>query len=180
MIVQPLLMDISKKESVDKAAKLLAEQKVTIDVLINNAGVLLDRTPSLLTASESMIRETFDTNAFGALFVVQAMLPLLNPKARIINVSSEGGQICEGVSTWSPLYCMSKTLLNALTLQLASVLESKFVVNAMCPGWVKTEMGGGSAPLPVSKGAETAVWLALDVNEEITGKFFSDQKEISW
>ena len=84
------------------------------------------------------------------------------------------------VGGWSPAYCISKSLLNAITRHLAYELKSKNIsVNAMCPGWVKTDMGGKSAPRNVEQGADTAVWLAT-ADKIPTGKFFSDRKEIPW
>ncbi|MFZ5429251.1 MAG: SDR family oxidoreductase [Bacteroidota bacterium] len=84
-------------------------------------------------------------------------------------------------STWAPVYSLSKTTMNAITLQLAAALQpGGIAVNAMCPGWVKTDMGGSGASRSVAKGAETAVWLATEAAQNLTGKFFRDKKEISW
>ena len=81
---------------------------------------------------------------------------------------------------WAPLYCISKTALNSLTRQLAHALQNRNIkVNAVCPGWVRTRMGGTSAPLPLAKGAETVIWLATDA-PHVTGRFFRNKKEIPW
>ncbi|MBV6647372.1 MAG: SDR family NAD(P)-dependent oxidoreductase, partial [Cyclobacteriaceae bacterium] len=88
---------------------------------------------------------------------------------------------CEGISTWAPLYSISKTTLNAITRQLHEVLSGKdIIVCAMCPGWVRTDMGDSGASRPVEKGAETAVWLTTDAPDSVAGKFLRDKKEISW
>ena len=85
------------------------------------------------------------------------------------------------VGGWSPAYCASKTLLNALTRHLAYELaERGIVVNAVCPGWVRTDMGGSGASRTVEKGAETPVWLAAEASQRLTGKFFRDKREIPW
>ena len=85
------------------------------------------------------------------------------------------------VGGWSPAYCVSKTLLNGITKQLAHELKGRTIsVNAMCPGWVRTDLGGAGAPRSVEKGAETAVWLLSEASQNITGLLFRDRKIISW
>src|SRR5690348_17358102 len=125
---------------------------------------------------------TFQTNAFGALDVTQAFLPYLKKAAaaRVINVSSGYGQL-DGLSANVPSYCLSKFALNGITIMLAEALkEHGIAVNSMCPGWVRTDMSGSSAPRSVEEGADTAVWLATKANQNLTGKFFRDRKEICW
>lgn len=178
---QPLVMDVADFKSIQNAFQVINESVNSIDVLINNAGILLDESTPLLKITPSAFSQTFSTNAFGAFFTAQTFLPLLKAGSRIINVSSGGGQILKGITTWAPVYCMSKTTLNAITMQLAAVLQSKDItVNAMCPGWVRTDMGGLVASRSVEKGAETAVWLATDAPAKNTGKFFRDKTEINW
>lgn len=174
-------IDVANGASIREAARFVATKVPRLDVLINNAGVLLDHSQSILETPESLITTTLQTNAVGALLVAQAFLPMMERGGRIINVSSSGGQISEGVSTFAPAYCISKTTLNAITLQLASVLASKGIaVNAMCPGWVQTEMGGAGAPRTLQQGADTAVWLATEASQSLTGKFLQDRREIEW
>jgi len=80
-----------------------------------------------------------------------------------------------------PSYCLSKLALNGLTIMLAEALRAdRIAVNSMCPGWVRTEMGGPGADRSVEEGADTAVWLAADAPHELTGKFFRDRQEIPW
>src|SRR4029077_8682890 len=112
------------------------------------------------------------TRAFAAL--------LRKGKApRVINVSSSGGQLEGGADGWAPAYCVSKTALNGVTVQLAAALP-KCAVNSVCPGWVRTDMGGESAPRSVAEGAATIVWLATDAPHDLTGKFVKDRKVIPW
>jgi NAD(P)-dependent dehydrogenase (short-subunit alcohol dehydrogenase family) len=129
---------------------------------------------------EETIIETFQTNTLGALRVTRAFLPLLRKSdaPRVINVSSGGGQLSDP-STWAPAYCLSKTALNGVTVQLASTLPG-IAVNSACPGWVRTDMGGLAAPRSVEEGASGIVWLAAEAPQTITGGFFRDGKSIPW
>lgn len=174
-------MDVSDSASICEAYRQVSTKIQHLDVIINNAGVMLDHAQSILAVSEALLLNTIQTNAVGALTVVQTFLPLVQRGGRIINVSSSGGQIAHGASTFAPAYCISKTTMNAITLQLASVLASEGIaVNAMCPGWVQTDMGGAGAPRSVAEGADTAVWLATEAPQSLKGKFLRDRKEISW
>ena len=128
------------------------------------------------------LAQTFQTNTFGPLEVTQAFLPYLRKSAaaRVINVSSGYGQL-EGLSPDVPSYCLSKLALNGLTIMLAEALRAdRIAVNSMCPGWVRTDMGGPNATLSVEEGADTAVWLADEAPHELTGKFFRNRREIPW
>jgi NAD(P)-dependent dehydrogenase (short-subunit alcohol dehydrogenase family) len=98
---------------------------------------------------------------------------------RVINVSSGGGQLTGGADGWAPAYCISKTALNGVTVQLAAALPT-FAVNSVCPGWVRTEMGGENASRSVEEGADTIVWLASETPQDLTGRFVRDRKEIPW
>jgi NAD(P)-dependent dehydrogenase (short-subunit alcohol dehydrogenase family) len=98
---------------------------------------------------------------------------------RVINVSSGGGQLADGADGWAPAYCISKTALNGITSQLAAALP-KFAVNSVCPGWVRTDMGGAGATRSVEEGADTIVWLATVAPQNLTGNFLRDRKAIPW
>ena len=174
--VRFLAMDVSDAASVNAAVGSLSR----LDVLVNNAGILLDRDGGVLDLSEDLLRETLETNALGPLRVARAAVPLLRKsrEPRIINVSSGGGQLSDP-SSWAPAYCISKTTLNAVTVQLAAALPN-FAVNAVCPGWVRTDMGGTAAPRSVEEGADTIVWLGLDAPQSLTGRFLRDHEEIAW
>src|SRR5207253_5376957 len=124
---------------------------------------------------------TLRTNTLGALLVSQAFVPFLKKSdaPRTVNVSSTGGQLTDGADGWAPGYCISKTALHGVTSQLAAALP-KFAVNSVCPGWVRTDMGGRGATRSVKEGADTIVWLASEAPQELTGKFLRDRKEIPW
>lgn len=179
--VKKILMDVSKFDSVNMAAKILSERNIQLDVIINNAAILLNEDHSLTGHNDEILKMTINTNCYGPVRVIHAMLPLMKSPGRIINMSSSGGSMTEPIGGWAPAYCVSKTLLNSITRQIAFELSGKGIsVNAVCPGWVKTTMGGKSAPRSVEHGAETPVWLAFDAPRELTGKFFRDKAEIKW
>jgi NAD(P)-dependent dehydrogenase (short-subunit alcohol dehydrogenase family) len=176
-----LLMDVSDPESVSEAARKFSARFASLDVVVNNAGIIVKGDHSLASGDEQAFNETINTNAHGPLRVARAFIPLMQKGGHIINISSGGGSMTDPVGGWSPAYCASKTLLNAITRHLAYELTSAGIrVNALCPGWVKTDMGGEGASRPVSKGAETPVWLINDGAGNATGKFFRDKKEIPW
>jgi len=178
--VEGLLMDINDEKSISRAADEFAERNIKLDVLINNAAILLKDDRSILQENEVVV-QTLMNNSIGSLRVCKAFLPFLKNPSRIINISSGGGSMTDPVGGWSPAYCASKTLLNSITRHLAFELSSKNIsVNAACPGWVRTDMGGKGASRPVEKGAETPVWLATEASQELTGKIFRDKKQIPW
>lgn len=175
-----LLLDVSDEVSIKQAAKQVKEQFGKLDVLINNAAVLLRQDQSLSEGTAEVFHKTMRTNLFGPVQMLRHFLPLIPSGGRIINTSSGGGSMTDPVGGWSPVYCVSKSALNATTRHLAFELSSRNIsVNAYCPGWVKTDMGGRSAPRTVEQGADTAVWLATAAINQ-TGKFFRDRRVIPW
>ena len=175
-------IDVSNSESIARAAAEFQKQFDHLDVLINNAGIYPDEGLTILTISRKQLTETFQTNTFGPVAVTQAFLPVLRKAsgARVINVSSGYGQI-EGLSANVPSYCLSKLALNGVTLMFSEALRSEGIaVNSMCPGWVRTDMGGPNAAHSVEQGADTAVWLATEAGQDLTGKFFRDRQPIPW
>ncbi|MHC1777134.1 MAG: SDR family NAD(P)-dependent oxidoreductase [Lentimicrobium sp.] len=176
-----LLMDVSDAASIGQAADEFGKLNLKIDVLMNNAAILEKRDHSILQEDEKILLQTLTTNCYGALRVVRAFLPFMKSPSRIINLSSGGGSMTDPVGGWSPAYCVSKSLLNAFTRHLATELAPHHIsVNAVCPGWVRTDMGGAGAALPVEKGAETPVWLATEAPQALTGLFFRNKKQIPW
>jgi len=176
-----LMIDIANANSIRAAAEEFSRQGDRLDVLVNNAGILLDEDKSALTMTPEIFETTLRTNTLGPWVVAQAFAPLLKKSQapRIVNVSSGGGQLEDGADGWAPGYCVSKTALNGVTVQLAATLP-KCAVNSVCSGWVRTEMGGANADRSVGEGAATIVWLATEAPHDLTGKFVKDRKVIPW
>ena len=155
-----LELDITDDSSVARAAKEVS----MLDVLVDNAGIIVQGDQDVLSIRPEVVARTIATNALGALRVSQAFVPhlLKSPGGRIVNVSSGAGQLSD-MGTWSPAYAISKTTLNAITCQLAAALKDKGItVNSVCPGWCRTEMGGANAPRSVEEGAAGIVWLVAE------------------
>jgi NAD(P)-dependent dehydrogenase (short-subunit alcohol dehydrogenase family) len=176
-----LKIDISNPESIKRAAGEFSKGSDRLDALVNNAGILLDDDKDILKITPEIFETTLRTNTLGALLVSQTFVPFLKKSdtPRIANVSSGGGQLTDGADGWAPAYCISKTALNGVTSQLAAALP-KFAVNSVCPGWVRTDMGGSNASRSVAEGASGIVWLAADAPQRETGKFWRDRKVIPW
>ena len=175
-----VVMDVDDNESVLKASKEIARIYSSVDILINNAGILLSEydLPALQTSEESIIK-TFNTNTLGALRVCKAILPLMNDAGRIINISSGMGQL-EDMEGGSIAYRISKTSLNTLTVVLSKELKSKKIkVNTICPGWVKTDMGGQNATLTIEESTSKIVAFALS-DDFPNGKFLRHGVVIPW
>lgn len=175
-------LDVTDQASVEGLMNHLRESFGRVDVLVNNAGVFLDRGQSVLEADLSLFHQTFRTNLFGPLFLTQKMVPLMleNNYGRVVNVSSAMGQFAV-MGGGSGAYRISKAALNALTCVVADELAgTNVLVNSMTPGWVRTDMGGADAHRSVEEGADTAVWLATLPPDGPTGKFFKDRQEIPW
>jgi NAD(P)-dependent dehydrogenase (short-subunit alcohol dehydrogenase family) len=176
-----LELDVSDAKSIRRAVEEFSQRADRLDVLVNNAGILLDDDGSALTITPEIVENTLRTNTLGPWLVAQAFLPLLEKSdaPRIVNVSSGGGQLADGADGWAPAYCVSKTALNGVTTQLGAALP-KFAINSVCPGWVRTEMGGENATRSVAEGASGIVWLAADAPQDLTGKFVKDRKVMPW
>lgn len=179
---RPLTLDVRDAKSVAAARERVERETGRVDVLVNNAGVFIDKDKKGIEIDEATVLSTFDTNALGALRVAQAFAPLMVKQGygRIVNLSSGLGTLTD-MGGGFPSYRISKTALNAITRLLASELEGKNVlVNSMCPGWCRTDMGGPNADRSPEQGAETAVFLATLPDGGPTGKYFRDRREIAW
>jgi NAD(P)-dependent dehydrogenase (short-subunit alcohol dehydrogenase family) len=174
-------LDVADPDSVDECARRLAKDGVEVDVLVNNAGVVLDR-GGALNVDDDLLRETLEVNLYGALRTARVFLPPMIERGygRVVNVSSGAGQISE-TSSYAPAYSISKAALNMLTRKLALEAGNGDVkVNAVCPGWVRTDMGGSSAPRSVAEAVGTLVWLATLPADGPTNGFFRDRRPIPW
>ncbi len=174
-------LDVTSPESIRGLREFLEREFGGLDVLINNAGILLDDDANGLEVNLPTIRKTLETNTLAPLLISQTLSPLLKRSrdGRIINLSSGMGALSD-MGGDHAAYRISKTALNAVSGILASELSGKVTVNSMCPGWVRTDMGGPGAQRDVAQGADTAVWLALDAPRDLTGKFLRDRKIIPW
>jgi NAD(P)-dependent dehydrogenase (short-subunit alcohol dehydrogenase family) len=174
-------LDVSEEQSIADVVTHIKEACEVIDVLINNAAILHEKNHASVQVSLKDMRETMETNLYGPMMVTRAMIPFLKKSndPRVINLSSTMGQLSTMGAGYGA-YRISKTALNALTvIQSKELARDGIKVNSMCPGWVKTDMGGPNATRTLDKGAETAVWLATADNIP-SGKFYKDKKEIPW
>lgn len=174
-------LDVSKEQSISEALDTITGSFGKLDILVNNAGIFADPGSFYDTTSEDLHR-TLLVNLYGPFRLIQTFLPMMiqNNFGRIVNVSSGMGQLSD-MGGGYPAYRISKTSINALTsLSSVEAVGKNIKINSVCPGWVKTDMGGASATRPVEKGAETIVWAATLPDSGPTGKFFRDKKEIGW
>lgn len=172
-------MDVSDELSIKNAAYEFGKFSLPLDVLINNAAILEDSN-DITKMPTGELRNAINTNSIGSFIVIREFLPFMISGSRIINVSSDAGALAD-MGSYAPAYSISKTALNAITRQFAASLKKrKISVNSVCPGWVRTDMGGWTAPRSVKKGTETIIWLATDAPSEKTGLFWRDKKIIDW
>lgn len=174
-------LDVTDPASIDALATDLEQRYGRLDVLVNNAAILYDTWQRAASADLAVVHEALETNTFGPWRMCQAFLPLLRRSGhgRIVNVSSEAGSLAS-MGAGTPAYNLSKAALNALTRMLAAELRSSdILVNAVCPGWVATDMGG-SGGRPVSEGAASVVWAATLPDNGPSGGFFRDGRALPW
>ena len=186
-------LDVNRQADIDAAVKCIERDFGKLDVLVNNAGVMLEKGWTQNTTSETKmenLRATFEANVFAVVGLTTALLPLLQKAtaARIVNVSSILGSVSLQATPGSPTYGTklfaynaSKAALNMFTIHLAHELrKTKIKVNSAHPGWVKTDLGGSSAPMSAAEGAKTEVQLATLPEDGPTGGFFHLGEAIAW
>ena len=179
--VEYVELDVTDQSTVSAAASEVRSLVGHIDVLVNNAGGILPGDGNILTLAPDVLFSSIQLNAVGALIMTQAFWPLLleSQDARVINVSSQGGSLTN-MGAWAPAYCIAKTALNAVTVQFAVAGRDRGIsVNAVCPGWVRTDTGGPSAPRTPEQGAAIVVKLATQSNPP-TGGYWNDAGAIPW
>jgi NAD(P)-dependent dehydrogenase (short-subunit alcohol dehydrogenase family) len=187
-------LDVTDAKRIRALARHLESEFGGCDVLVNNAGIYLEGgydaagspIDSIQTEPMSKVRETMETNLYGPLQLIQAILPMMKTRkrGRIVNVSSGSGQLT-GMGVGEAGYRIAKTGLNAVTAIFAAELTKDpkakdILVNCMCPGWVKSDMGGPYATRSLAQGADTAVWLATLPKGGPTGGFYRDRKILAW
>ena len=179
LAVAPIHVDLTAAAAIDAAINDIHKSGRSVDVLVNNAGVLHEK--PLLDLTDAEIADSIAVHLTGPIRLICALVPTMVARGygRIVNVSSDWGSFAEGLGG-PGFYGVTKAALNALTVRLAKELPSAVKVNAMCPGWVRTRMGGQSATRTPDAGADTAVWLATLPDDGPTGGFFRDRKPIEW
>lgn len=174
-------LDVADDASVDRCFRTVDERHGRLDVLVNNAAIDYDTWQRGVDADLAVLHEAFETNLFGAWRCCRRAIPLMQRNAwgRIVNVSSEGGSLTS-MGGGTPAYSTSKAALNALTRVLAAELRgSGILVNAVCPGWIATDMGG-PAGRPVEVGAARVLWAVLLDDGGPSGGFFRDGRQLPW
>ena len=175
-------LDVADPKSIEATRRYVEATHGQMDVLVNNAGVYPDESVSVLELPLTTLQQTFAINTIGPLLMIQAFVPMMRHHryGRIVNVSSDAGVVA-WMGGYLGAYKMSKSALNALTRVTADELrDTNIKVNAMCPGWVATDMGGSNAPRTVEEGADTAVWLATLPDDGPTDGFWRDRQPLSW
>jgi NAD(P)-dependent dehydrogenase (short-subunit alcohol dehydrogenase family) len=174
----PHALDTSDPRSIEELARSIDR----LDVLVNNAAILLDEGKSIVEVEASEFEQTWRVNTLGPFLMTKRFAPLLRKSGhgRVVNVSSGAGQL-SSMTGYAPSYSMSKAALNAVTILFANALRRDGVlVNSADPGWVRTDMGGRAAPRSVAQGADTIVWLATLPDDGPTGGFFHDRERMEW
>jgi NAD(P)-dependent dehydrogenase (short-subunit alcohol dehydrogenase family) len=193
---EPVVLDVTSPASVQAAAREVEQRNRRLDILVNNAGILPEATHTggNWPLDLELFKQTFETNLFGPVSVVQKFLPLLRRSAagRIVNVSTTMGSLAEQLNPASPYYGLvvpayqgSKAALNALTIALAKVLrDAPIKVNSVCPGWLQTDLGGpdnrAAAPMTAAQGAQIVVELACLADDDPSGQFVDRHGPVPW
>jgi NAD(P)-dependent dehydrogenase (short-subunit alcohol dehydrogenase family) len=180
--VVAMQLNVADDASVERFMNAVAEHFGRLDVLVNNAGTMYDSWQKAENADLAKAHEGHETNLWGAWRMAKAAVPLMRNtgKGRIVNVSSQMGSLTN-MSAGPPAYATSKAALNALTRILAAELKGDgILVNSVCPGWVRTEMGGQGAPRSVEQGASSVMWAVNLPDHGPTGGFYQDGKPLPW
>jgi NAD(P)-dependent dehydrogenase (short-subunit alcohol dehydrogenase family) len=180
--VSPIELDLHDPVTIENAVRFVEKTYGNLDVLINNAGVYRDGTSKLIDLPIGVFEGAMSTNFFAPYHLSRAFLPLMeeNNYGRIINISSGYGQMREMSDPGNGSYKISKLALNGLTQVIAAEVTGDIKINAVCPGWVRTDMGGPHAPRSAEQAAASILWLAEIEEDGPNGKFFRDGKEINW
>jgi NAD(P)-dependent dehydrogenase (short-subunit alcohol dehydrogenase family) len=175
-------LDVASEESIRDCMNWIRRDLSRLDVLVNNAGIMVEEGDPDPEREIQIIRDTMQTNVYGPLLLSRLATPIMKSRryGRIVNLSSSMGSLAEMGSGYIA-YRMSKAGINVVTRVVAAETQGMgILVNSVDPGWVQTEMGGRGASRTVQKGAETPVWLATLPDDGPTGGFFRDRKTISW
>jgi NAD(P)-dependent dehydrogenase (short-subunit alcohol dehydrogenase family) len=182
LTVHARVVDVADDDSVASLGEDVLREFGRLDVLVNNAGIVIDAGDSAIDVDLDRVRTTLETNTFGAWRMCRALVPSMRDHGygRVVNVSSGMGGLTE-MGGGSPGYRISKAGLNVITRTIAAgVADENVLVNSACPGWVRTDMGGRNARRSVPEGADTIVWLATLPDDGPRGGFFRDRKPVAW
>ena len=184
--IEVVQLDVGIQSEIDELGTLVDRKYGRVDVLVNNAGILIDaplgQPASILDASPDLLAESFNINTIGVVRLSNRMIPLMRAGGggRIINISSGMGQLSDMGAGYAG-YRISKTALNSVTAIYANELAGTGIaVNAVCPGWVATDMGGANAERTLEQGVDTALWLATEADSSLSGGYYRDRKIIPW
>ncbi len=179
----PIALDVTDEDSIKAAIASIKQEAGRLDMLVNNAGIGDWHGTALHTIDTKRLDQVLATNLRGPMLLCKHALPLLLARAggRVVNVGSGMGALVEGMSGLAPAYRISKTGLNSLTVYLHGEYGARgLIANSVCPGWVRTDMGGSGASRSLPEGAETPVWLCQFAAGAPSGKFWRDKKVIDW
>ena len=175
-------LDVTDGDSVGRLVRTIDQDIDRLDILVNNAGIYIDRGISPLDLDLDLVRQTMETNVYGPLRLSQMVIPLMrrNRYGRIVNISSQMASLND-MGGRALAYRISKTALNAVTRILADEVHTdNILVNAVDPGWVRSDMGGPAASRSLAEGADTATWLATLPDDGPTGGYFRDRRARPW
>ncbi len=184
--IEAVQLDVTAANDITALASKIEDDYGQLDVLINNAGILIDgklgEAASICDTSADILKSSLEVNCIAVVMLINAMLPLMrrSKQARIVNISSGMGQLSD-MGGHYPGYRISKTALNAVTTIYAAELDAaELKINSVCPGWVRTDMGGENAELSVEQGVDTTVWLATEPGLKTSGGYFRNRRQIDW
>jgi NAD(P)-dependent dehydrogenase (short-subunit alcohol dehydrogenase family) len=175
-------LDVTNSQSISAIHNYVINAFGRLDILVNNAAILVDDDMSIFDLNTDQLRATMEANVYGPLRLCQVFIPMMvkNGYGRVVNVSSEMGQL-SAMGAGTAAYRISKTALNAVTTIFnAEIHHPNVKINSCCPGWVRTDMGGPSASKSLAEGADTPVWLATLPDNAPSGGFFADRTFIAW
>ena len=181
-ITEFLTLDITQIGSIQNVVTQLHQSQRKLDLLINNAGILIDQDESILNIDPAKLQTTFNTNTISPILLTRALVPFLEQSSAplVINLSSAAGSLTD-MRNWAPAYSLSKAALNAATRQLAIALEPKNIsVCSVSPGWVRTDMGGPNATRSVEDAAKSIIALLDHPPKQLAARFLRDGKDLPW